>query len=530
VRRILTLVITLAALAVAPAFASAQNSISYDGDTLTVGMDADGASVEYSAFRLLCFPFPCVPPPPDYDISSPQTFTGPPPGCTDADGDDGSYDCNPIPATTIVNGSVNADTVEASCFLATSRLVFTGGSGDDRATTSCVNSALALGDGDDSVDLNSSGTADGGNGADTLIAGTGANTLTGGAGKDALKGGGGDDVLDGGEDNDVLDGQAGNDTLRGAGRRDVLIGGAGADMLEGGDDLDSVSYEDKTGSHTVTITLNGAAGDDGEPGEGDTIVADVENVVGSIGPDTITGNDLPNDIVALDAGDVVNPGAGPDLVDAGAGDDRIEARDGAQDRIDCGAGNDLAVIDEFDSVSNCELVQSSRELMTDVDADGVPAPADCDDRSPGRRPGLIDKPGNKIDEDCSGADASFTRVLSPVQSTFTTRGGTTRVLRLRVLAVPEGARIRLLCRGGANRGCFRGVKRFGAPNGANVKNIRGPLRKRRLRPRARIEVRILDEDSIGKVVRFTVRRGKLPRSRTLCLEPGQSEPGRCSTS
>jgi len=528
VRRILTLSITLAALAAAPGVATAQNSISHVGNTVTVGADADGATVEYSAFSFFCFPAPCVASA-DYDISSPQTFSSLPAACTDPENDDRSFDCDPVPATTVVNGSANADTVKASCFITSSRLVFNGGTGADRATATCANSTITLGDGDDAADLGS-GTADGGAGDDTLIAGSGVNTLTGGAGKDALKGGAGADVLDGGDDTDSLDGEDGDDVLRGGGRRDVLIGGAGADTLEGGDDLDTVSYEDKTGAQPVAISLNGVAGDDGEPGEGETIAADVENAIGSVGPDTITGNAAPNDIVALDNGDVVDPGGGPDLVDAGPGNDRIEARDGAQDRIECGEGNDLAVTDEFDSVSNCEQVQASRDLMADVDADGVPAPADCDDRNASRRPGVVDKPGNGVDEDCAGGDEPFIRIFSPVQSAFATRGRTTQVTRLRVLAVPEGARIQLRCRGGRKRGCFRAVERFRSPGGANAKDVRKPLRKRRLEPGARLEVRILDADSIGKVVRFTVRRARLPRSRTLCLAPGQSRPGRCPKS
>ncbi|MGH2944792.1 MAG: calcium-binding protein [Solirubrobacteraceae bacterium] len=509
----------------APSVASAQSSLTYDGTTLTVGADEDGATIEYSAFRFFCF-FPGCVPPENYGISSPQTFEPPVPGdCTD-DGTGGSYDCDPIPATNVINGSGNADTVDARCFLAASRLVLTAGGGDDSATTSCSNSELDLGSGNDSANLTFSGTASGGPGNDTITGGSGVNTLNGDADKDALRGGAGDDILDGGDGADTLDGEAGKDTLRGAGRRDVLIGGTEADRLEGGDDFDTVSYEDKNGSQPVSISLNGVEGDDGEPGEGDTIAGDVENVIGSVGPDTITGSSGPNDIVALDNGDVINPGGGPDVVDAGPGNDRVEARDGAQDRIDCGSGDDLAIIDEFDTVSNCETVQASRDLMPDVDADGVPAPADCDDRDARRRPGFIDKPGNELDEDCLNGDAPFARIFSPVQSTFTVRGRRTRVKRLRVLAVPEGARIQLRCRGGKRRGCFRKVRRFRAPRGAEVRNIRKPVRTRRLKPRARLEVRILDADSIGKVVRFTMRRSKLPRSRTLCLVPGENRPQR----
>jgi Ca2+-binding RTX toxin-like protein len=386
------LLIVVIAIGVAPSEATAVNGISYVGTTLTVNADPDGAVVEYSALRFFCAPFPCVPPPADYDISSPQAFSSLPPGCSDSSGGSNTdYDCNPVPATTVVNGSANDDSVEASCFLSTSSLVFTGAGGDDTVSSTCANSSLTLGDGGDSATLSGTGTATGGDGDDTIIAGAGTNTLAGDTGKDTLHGGAGDDTVDGGDGNDAIDGDAGNDTLRGGPRRDVLTGGAGTDALEGGDGIDLVSYEDKSGSQPVSISLNGAA-DDGEPGEGDTVAGDVENAVGSDGPDTITGNADANDLDAGNGSDVIAPGGGPDFVDGGPGDDRVEARDGAQDRIECGDGNDLVVSDEFDTATNCETVQASRELMPDVDNDGIAAPADCQDGNPGVRPGLPDKP------------------------------------------------------------------------------------------------------------------------------------------
>ena len=509
-----------------PAAAEAQNSIGLAGGTLTVTADPDGATVEYRASQFLCFPPPCATTP-DYDISSPQTFASIPPGCTDNGANEADLDCT-LPTVTRINGSNAGDTIGGRCFLlALSRLEAVANGGDDEVSSTCGNSSLDLGPGNDVGTLSSSGSIAGGDGNDVLDGGSGINPLTGGAGKDTLLGGAANDTLDGGDGNDTLDGQAGNDVLLGSLRRDLLIGGANADTLQGGDDTDTVSYEDKVGALPVEISANGLPGDDGETGEADTIAADVENVIGSIGADTITGNAAANDIDALDNGDVINPGGGPDFVDAGPGNDRVEALDGVPDRIECGSGNDLAVVDAFDSVTNCETVQASRELMPDIDADGVLAPADCDDRNAGRRPGNVDQPGNGIDEDCSGADAPYLRILSPIQSTFTAFPRFTRVNRLRVLAVPEGGRVEVRCLGGKRRGCFKGVKRFSAPRRGGDRDVLRSVRRRKLRPKAVIEVRVLDADSIGKVVRFTVRKRKLPKSRTLCLVPGRRTPGRC---
>ena len=185
-------------------------------------------------------------------------------------------------------------------------------------------------------------------------------------------------------------------------------------------------------------------------------VADVENVVGSPGPDTITGDAAANDLDGGASNDTIDPGAGPDFVDAGPGDDRVTARDGAQDRIECGDGVDTAVTDEFDTASGCEVVEASRELMSDVDNDGVPAPADCDDRNAAVRPGLPDKPGNRVDEDCAGGDAPFARIVTPVQSGFRVLRAFTRVTRLRVLDVPAGATIQLRCKGGKQARLLQG--------------------------------------------------------------------------
>jgi len=48
-----------------------------------------------------------------------------------------------------------------------------------------------------------------------------------------------------------------------------------------------------------------------------------------------------------------------------------------------------------------------------------------------------------------------------------------------------------------------------------------------LLPGAVIEVRITARDTIGKIVRYTMRSRKLPAKRELCDPPGRQKPGRC---
>jgi hypothetical protein len=90
-----------------------------------------------------------------------------------------------------------------------------------------------------------------------------------------------------------------------------------------------------------------------------------KTVTGSSGPNTLMGtsrNDVlnglgGNDVLrGLDGNDVLRGGAGRDLLFGGAGNDVLYARDGERDRLDCGAGRDVAYVDKLDTVAHCEQV------------------------------------------------------------------------------------------------------------------------------------------------------------------------------
>jgi Ca2+-binding RTX toxin-like protein len=168
------------------------------------------------------------------------------------------------------------------------------------------------GDGNDTLGVR--GTIDavvyGGLGDDTITGSAGNDLLYGGEGNDFLGGDNGDDVLYGGPGSDVLDGDAGDDTLD---------GGTGADTLMGGSGFDTVSYHDSTGG--VVADLLGTRADDGAEGEGDTVMSDVEGLVGSRGNDQLTGS------------------AGANLLVGGSGDDVLIGLDG-DDRLFGEAGLD----------------------------------------------------------------------------------------------------------------------------------------------------------------------------------------------
>ena len=98
--------------------------------------------------------------------------------------------------------------------------------------------------------------------------------------------------------------------------------------------------------------MNGGTGDDVQyGGEGnDTIFA-------NIGVDTTYGENGNDDLWALARSDV-HPGPNGevdqvgDTLDGGAGDDTFHTRDGEVDRITCGDGNDTALLDTVDVITD----------------------------------------------------------------------------------------------------------------------------------------------------------------------------------
>lgn len=208
----------------------------------------------------------------------------------------------------------------------------------------------------------------GGGDGDMMLGGSGNDQLYAGPGNDALEGGTGKDLLDAGDGNDDLLGGGGLLDTRAPDREaDVIRGGAG--------DKDTVRYHFHTGG--VTVDADGQAGDDGLPGEGDSVGADVEWIYGSRFDDKLTGNASANTISGDKGNDIVRGGAGNDAVSGGvgvdeiygdAGDDKVSGRDDdgsvdpptAADRVDGGANTaagDTCSIDDLDEPVGCEQTE-----------------------------------------------------------------------------------------------------------------------------------------------------------------------------
>jgi putative metal-binding protein len=162
----------------------------------------------------------------------------------------------------------------------------------------------------------------------------------------------------------------------------------------------------------------------------------------------------------------------------------------------------------------------------DRDGDGFSPPADCDDTNSTVWPGAREIPGNGIDDDCAGGDKPA-KILSPVPYDWSGTKTGARLNRLRVTDAPPGSSLELRCSGGKRRGCP--FKRHAVTLKADGSASMTKLFKKAFRKGAVLEVWLTAPNSVGKVVRFKVGRGRdhTPRAQTLCLQPGTASPGKC---
>jgi Ca2+-binding RTX toxin-like protein len=206
----------------------------------------------------------------------------------------------------------------------------------------------------------------GGSANDTITGNTSANTLLGNAGADTIYGRDGADSMSGGAGNDLLWGQVGNDTLHGDTDYDTLYGGVGNDSvygddgfdeLHGGDQLEQADGNDRlsggTGwdtadyqydTHNLNLSIDGVA-NDGETGELDNILTDVEQVRGGSGNDTMTGNADGNTFWGGAGNDSISGGLGNDWLAGGPGADTLHG-DGDNDACYGGTGDDFVYGDD----------------------------------------------------------------------------------------------------------------------------------------------------------------------------------------
>jgi Ca2+-binding RTX toxin-like protein len=255
-----------------------------------------------------------------------------------------------------------------------------------------------------------------------------------------------------------------------------------------------------------------------------------------------------------DGNDGLFGGGGTDVFLGGAGNDNIVSRDGRAESVDCGAGLDTAISDDADTRISCE------EIEGDADGDGVRRPADCDDTNPAIHPGATDIPDDRIDQDCSGADATnldrdgdgtprpqdcddsnpkirpgakeivgnkvdencdtraddFLGLGGVLRNAWAPVGNRTANRVLTAREFPRGTRIELRCKGG---GCpFKRVVR--KVTGRRAVKLSGAFRNRTLARGATVEVRLTRSARIGRVLRFKMGAPGTPSVEFKCLPPG----------
>ncbi|XPV69995.1 MAG: hypothetical protein ACNI25_05315 [Halarcobacter sp.] len=203
-----------------------------------------------------------------------------------------------------------------------------------------------------------------------------------------------DDILSGDSQDNVIDAGSGNDTLKGGYGTDILNGQNGNDtfiiddsnidnandQIDGGANTDTIDYSainSSNSSYHINVNLsvptaevlNGAVTLDS-----DTLTS-IENVIGSSGDDTITG-DIQNNVLNGNAGDdIIDGGAGEDSLLGGAGDDLFIQKDGetTNDVINGGINNlggdtvDYSNVNANISVNLLDGVASTVNLSSSAD-------------------------------------------------------------------------------------------------------------------------------------------------------------------
>ncbi|GAA2693595.1 calcium-binding protein [Actinoplanes palleronii] len=263
---------------------------------------------------------------------------------------------------------VNKTNIWSTVHGGTGNDVITGGTVYDVLIGDAGNDVISGGYGNDSLD--------GSSGNDRVYGGSGSDWVDGGPGNDRVYGGTYSDSVQGGTGNDLVDGGSGNDFLNGEDETVAMGSPIGADIFRGGAGQDTVSYWDHR--RAVTVDLDGKSRDDGQPGEHDTVGADIENIRGSAGNDTLTGNAGANEIFGDEGDDTIRGGAGDDELSGyygrdklfgEAGDDTLDAiepRTPAEnqqaDQADGGdnatSNGDLCKISAVDVVTTCERVEN----------------------------------------------------------------------------------------------------------------------------------------------------------------------------
>jgi VCBS repeat protein/putative metal-binding protein len=183
-------------------------------------------------------------------------------------------------------------------------------------------------------------------------------------------------------------------------------------------------------------------------------------------------------------------------------------------------GNSVTVL-----LNTTPLPQPPPPRATDADGDGVSPPLDCNDNDAGIRPGVRDRPGDGIDQDCNGRDAPFPLLGRRIEGLWATYPrGYTVFTAMNVRPVRRGDLVRLTCRG---RGCAKRSATVRVRRNQRRLSMLRHLRSARLRRGAVVELRITRPGTIGRASRWEIRAPRIPQLKRRCIQPGARRLSRC---
>ena len=243
----------------------------------------------------------------------------------------------------------------------------TGSAHDDILAGDFRNNNIKGGAGDDRIyggpnPADAHATESGIDNADMLYGEAGNDHIFGGAGADMLDGGAGNDQLWGNGGSNTFYGGAGSDTIHANAEEKMIDGAGGMSGTEGMKDVDTVSfahlkkdYLEEGDNEGIAVNLESGLltrwDGEGDPGgsAGGMKIENIENIVGTLGDDHLTGDDRPNEIEG---------GEGDDTLDGGGGDNDTVSYEnyGEGVRIDLNGGSSRQ---EGDTLSNFENIKGS---------------------------------------------------------------------------------------------------------------------------------------------------------------------------
>jgi hypothetical protein len=162
------------------------------------------------------------------------------------------------------------------------------------------------------------------------------------------------------------------------------------------------------------------------------------------------------------------------------------------------------------------------DVNLDVDGDGFPRPADCNDNDPRIKPNAVEIRGNKVDENCDRVASPWLRLPAVVSNRWAVGPNFTLLRALILHNLPRGARIAFGCVGSS---CpFRKTRRRTVSSTRPITLSRG-LTGKRLRAGTKFTLAITASQTIGRTYTYTIRNGALPSDETRCKAPGQRGRG-----